>query len=93
MVSMYLLLQDISPRTFVASAALFFGVVNLIKVPYYLYARLLDLQLLWRVAWLAPLLPLGVWVGKWGAGRVDRATFERIIVLLLIVSATLLIVQ
>jgi uncharacterized membrane protein YfcA len=60
-------------------------------VPYYIYGNLFDLQLLWQVLWLAPVVPLGVWAGKWTAARVDKATFEKIIVVLLIISALLLI--
>lgn len=92
-VSMYLLLQDVPPRMFAASSALFFAVVNLIKVPYYVYAQLIDLGRLAQVAWVIPLPPLGVWVGRWGAERIDKATFQKIVLWLLVVTATLLILR
>ena len=91
-VSIYLLMQDIVPGIFVATSALFFLILNWIKVPYYLYARLFDFNRLLGIVWLMPLVPAGVWVGKWAASRVDKLTFERIIVALLVVSAFLLIV-
>lgn len=92
-ISIYLLLQDLPPTVFAASSALFFGVANLIKIPYYYYARLFDWQRLWQVIWLVPLLPLGVWAGKWGATRIDKETFQKIILWLLIISAVLLILR
>lgn len=90
-VSIYLLMQDVTPRVFIATSALFFFILNWIKVPFYLYAELFDLDLLRQIAWLLPLVPLGVVAGRWLAQRVDAATFERIIVILLLVNALVLI--
>lgn len=90
-VSIYLLMQDLMPRVFVATSALFFLILNWIKVPYYLYARLFDFTELLGIVWLMPLVPVGVWVGKWAASRLDKLIFERVIVALLVVSATMLI--
>lgn len=90
-VSIYLLMQEVTPRVFIATSAIFFMLLNWIKVPYYFYARLFDFQLLIRIAWLLPLVPLGVWVGRWAAGKVNKQVFERIIVSLLVVTAILLI--
>lgn len=90
-ISIYLLMQNLTPRTFIATSALFFGILNWIKVPYYFYARLFDFERLQGVLWLLPLLPLGVWLGKWGAEKVSKPVFERIIVVLLAMIALLLI--
>lgn len=90
-VSIYLLMQDVTPRVFIATSALFFLILNWIKVLYYFYAELFDLELLRQIAWLLLLVPLGVVTGRWLISRVDAATFERIIVSLLLISALLLI--
>lgn len=90
-VSIYLLLQDVVPRVFIATSAIFFFMLNWIKVPYYWYADLLDFQLLLGIAWILPLVPLGVWVGRWSASKVDKETFDWIITGLLVVAALLLI--
>jgi hypothetical protein len=90
-VSIYLLLQDVTPRVFIATSAIFFFLLNWIKVPYYWYAGLFNFQLLWQIVWLLPLVPLGVWVGRWGASKVDKETFEWIITGLLVIAALLLI--
>jgi uncharacterized membrane protein YfcA len=90
-VSIYLLMQDVVPSIFIATSALFFMILNWIKVPYYLYARLFDFQQLWRIVWLMPMVPAGVWFGKWATNRVEKLTFERIIIVLLVIAAVLLI--
>ena len=92
-VSIYLLMQDVTPRVFIATSALFFLILNWIKVPYYLYAGLFDFPRLFQVTWLMPFVPLGAWFGRWAADRVSKQTFERVIVGLLAVSAVLLILE
>jgi uncharacterized membrane protein YfcA len=90
-VSIYLLMQGVTPRVFIATSALFFLFLNWIKVPFYLYADLFDVELLRQIACLLPLVPIGVVTGRWLIGRVDAVTFERIIVGLLLINALLLI--
>jgi hypothetical protein len=90
-VSIYLLMQEVAPRVFIATSAIFFLILNWIKVPYYWYAGLFDFGLLRQIAWLLPLVPIGVWVGKWAAGKVNRETFEGVIVALLAITAVMLI--
>jgi len=90
-VSIYLLLQDVTPRVFIATSAIFFFLLNWIKVPYYWYAGLFNFHLLLQIVWLLPLVPLGVWVGRWGASKVEKVTFEQIITGLLVIAALLLI--
>jgi len=90
-ISIYLLLQDVTPRVFIATSALYFMILNWIKVPYYFYAKLFDFQLLWQVAWLLPLVPLGVFIGKKMGDRINKQIYNRIIIILLIVNALMLI--
>lgn len=92
-IAIYLLIQDISPRVFVATAALFFAVLNWIKVPSYFYIGLFDFHLLWQVAWLLPLLPVSVWIGKEIADKVDKIVFDRMIIAILALSAVLLLAR
>lgn len=90
-VSIYLLLQEITPRIFVATSAIFFMILNWIKVPYYYFAGLFNFQLLFQVAWLLPLVPLGVWIGRRFSERIARHVFDNIILALLVISALLLL--
>ena len=90
-ITIYLLMQKVTPSVFIATSAIFFMIVNWIKVPYYLYIGLFDFPRLFSVIWLLPLLPLGVWIGKWAGTRIDKTAFERLVVLLLVVTALMLI--
>jgi uncharacterized membrane protein YfcA len=92
-VSIYLLMQKVTPAVFIATSALFFFILNWIKVPYYFYADLFDFNRLLQLSWLMPLVPAGVWTGRWAAFKVDRLTFERIIVGLLVINAIFLIIE
>ena len=92
-ITMYLLMQNLPPRMFVATSALFFMALNWIKVPTYFYAGLFDFNLLWQVAWLLPLLPLSVWVGKSIATKINKAIFDRIMVFFLALSGILLLLE
>jgi uncharacterized protein len=79
-VSIYLLMQDVEPKVFISTAAIFFALLNWIKIPYYYFANLFDIQQLLSIIWLMPLVPVGVWVGRWIGYRLKKATFERIVV-------------
>lgn len=90
-ISIYLLVNELPPPVYAATSALFFAVLNLIKLPFYILAGLLMPDLLWRTLPLLPLLPLGVWLGKAFAHRMPLATFNRLILGLLLLSAASLL--
>jgi len=90
-ISIYLLLRRVPTHTFNATSALFFAIINWVKVPYYVYAQLFDFQQMRSLIWLLPLLPLGVWGGKLAADKISQKAFERVIIALLVVTALLLI--
>ena len=92
-VAIYLLMQKISPQTFVATMALFFALLNWFKVPSYFFAGLFDFELLGQVIWLLPLLPLSVWIGKNFIVRLNKEMFDRVIIGLLGMSAIFLLVR
>jgi hypothetical protein len=91
-VTIYLLLQDVEPRIFVATSALFFAVLNLLKVPTYLIGGVFSGVPLYLLLLMAPLIPLGVWLGRLLTTQVQPAVFEQLIVALLGLSAILLLV-
>lgn len=90
-VAIYLLMQRVEPRVFVATSAVYFAIISWLKVPYYIYAGVMDLNQVRQVIWLLPLIPVSVWVGRWLATRIDKKTFEKVIMVLLVVSAVLLL--
>jgi uncharacterized membrane protein YfcA len=89
-VGIYLLLQNVQPRVFAATSAIFFLILNYIKVPFYYVADVFNFDLLGQLLWLLPMVPLGVWAGKWLVVRVSKELFDHIILFLLIISAFLL---
>jgi uncharacterized membrane protein YfcA len=85
--SSYLLLQKLKARPFIATSAIYFAILNLIKVPGFLYTGVLDLQLLFSLWWVFPFIPIGIWVARMALTRVSPAAFEWIIIVLLIFSS------
>jgi uncharacterized membrane protein YfcA len=92
-ITIYLVMQNLRPDVFVATAVLFFAVLNWIKVPYYYYAGLFDFSTQLKLIWLTPLVPLGVWLGKLLVDRIDKVWFERVIIILLLISGILLLAE
>lgn len=92
-ISIYLLLQQLPPPNYAATSALFFAILNLIKLPFYGWAGLIDLPMLGRMLWFLPLLPLGVWLGKLFTRKVALKVFENIILVLLFLSAIFLLLR
>lgn len=91
-VVVYLLASRTPPVTYVATTAVFFAIVNWLKVPGYMAAGLLDASLIARLAPLALLTIPGVFVGRMLVERVSRALFDRLVVGLLLVGAVYLLV-
>lgn len=92
-VTIYLLMQHMAPAAFVATSAIFFTVLNWIKVPSYYLSGMFQWDLQLKLAWLLPLVPLGAWVGRRLIHRLDRVFFDRIIIVLLAISGLLLLIR
>jgi hypothetical protein len=90
-ISIYLMLHDVSPRVFIATSVLFYAILNWIKVPYYYFTGMFDFQRLWQIAWVFPIVPFGVWFGRWLVTKVSKNIFDNIILVLLVITALLLI--
>ena len=85
--SSYLLLQKLQARPFIATSAIFFALLNLIKVPGFLYTGILDVPLLLSLWWVFLFIPIGIWVARMTLTRLSPSAFEWIIVALLIFSS------
>lgn len=83
----YLLLQKLQARPFIATTAIFFALLNLIKVPGFVYTGVLDLPLLFSLWWVLLFIPLGIWVARMTITRLSPAAFEWIVIILLILSS------
>ena len=85
--SSYLLLQKLKARPFIATSVLYFAVLNLIKVPGFLYTGVLNVPLLLSLWWVFLFIPVGIWLARLTLTRVSPSAFEWIIVVLLIFSS------
>lgn len=83
----YLLLQKLRARPFIATSAIYFALLNLIKVPGFLYTGVLNLPLLFSLWWVFLFIPVGIWVARITLTRISPSAFEWIIIVLLIFSS------
>lgn len=84
--ALYLIAQKLDKKVFVASSALFFLVLNLLKLPPYVATGLVDGEILRAAVKLAPMVPLGIGVG-WLLNRlIPQKHFVYIVYALLVVA-------
>ncbi len=89
----YMLMQRMSPATFIGTGALYFALVNLIKLPGFISSGVLRPIAFLQIAWAIPLVPLGVWTGRRIISRLDIRAFEKLILLLLTIAGVFLLVR
>jgi uncharacterized membrane protein YfcA len=83
----YLLLQKLQARPFIATTAIYFALLNIIKVPGFLYTGVLNLPVLFSLWWVFPFIPVGIWVARRTLTRLSPTAFEWIIIVLLVFSS------
>lgn len=89
--AIYLLPQRLDKRVMVGTTVVFFAIINAVKLVPYSWLGLFDAANLATSLVLAPLAPLGIWLGVVLAGRLSQDLFYRICYgLLLVVGAKLL---
>lgn len=74
----YLIPQRLDKVTYVATVNLFFMIMNAVKLVPYAGLGQLSTSNLGTSLLLAPIVPIGVWIGLWAQGKVDQAKFYRI---------------
>ncbi|HYC38392.1 MAG TPA: sulfite exporter TauE/SafE family protein [Usitatibacter sp.] len=90
-ISIYLLPQQLEKSVMVGTTVIFFAVINAVKVVPYAWLGLFDARNLATSAVLAPLAPVGIWLGITLMRRLSQETFYRVCyALLLVVGAKLL---
>ncbi|MFV0258039.1 MAG: sulfite exporter TauE/SafE family protein [Acidimicrobiales bacterium] len=92
-IAIYLLAIRTPSTVYVATSALFFAVINWLKVPGYLAAGLFDPALLIRTAPAALLIPPSVVIGRWAVHRLSQRSFDRMVLASLLVGAVLLVLE
>lgn len=89
--TLYLLGFQLQKMSFVGTAAWFFFLVNLFKVPFSYQLGLMDAGSLTMNLWLAPLVVAGVITGKWLLGYVSQRLFENLMLWFAIAAAIRLV--
>lgn len=84
--NMYLLTRGLTKEQFVATGAWFFFIVNIAKVPVYIWFGLFSAESLTFDAMMAPLVIAGGFAGLWLIHRVPQRVFEWLVVVLTTVS-------
>ena len=89
--SAYFLASRLPVSAFLGTAAWFFLMVNLIKLPVTIGLGLLGGDELLTVLPLLPGVVLGAWLGRRGVALIDRSVFEAVVAVLTFVSAVALL--
>ncbi|MFE1646782.1 sulfite exporter TauE/SafE family protein [Microbacterium sp. P01] len=90
--SMYFLAARFEVKEFLGTAAWFFALVNLTKVPFSVGLGLITVPEVLMDLALVPAVVAGALLGRWLAGRIDQKLFERLVIILTIVGAVYLLV-
>ncbi|UCM88967.1 sulfite exporter TauE/SafE family protein [Streptomyces marincola] len=85
--SLYLLAAGYAMLTFLGTAAWFFLIVNLFKVPFSAGLGLITADSLALNAALLPALLLGAFIGRAGVKRLDQKKFERLVLAFTVVAS------
>lgn len=83
----YFLMQKVTPRVFIGTTTLYFSIVNAMKLPGILLSGLLSVDILLQIAWVIPIIFIGVWVGKYAVIHMDPKWFENMMLVMLIFVA------
>nr|WP_159500684.1 sulfite exporter TauE/SafE family protein [Microbacterium sp. 18062] len=90
--SMYFIAARFEVKRFLGTAAWFFALVNLSKLPFSIGLGLITPPGLLLDLVLVPLVVLGALAGRWLAGRLDQRLFERLVIGFTVVGAVYLLV-
>lgn len=88
---MYLLPQRIDKMLLAGTTVVYFALVNLVKLPPYIWFGQIDAQNLSQALVLAPLAPLGIWIGYWLTKRMDGKRFYQLSHWLLLLAGAKLV--
>lgn len=89
----YMLLQKkMDAVVFIGTTTLLFTLVNLLKVPLYFQQHLFSMERIVSVIWALPIVVIGVWLGRKAVNYIDQQTFERVMMVLLVLAVILLFV-
>jgi hypothetical protein len=88
--NLYLLSKRLPKEEFVATGAWFFFIVNLTKVPIYIWYELFSARSLAFNALMAPAVLAGALTGRWIIHHIPQRVFEALVIVLTAISTLLL---
>ena len=92
LMAIYLVAMRLPKLQFVGTAAVFFMVLNLFKVPFMVKLGLITAQSFEFNLMLAPAVLLGAFAGRWLLMRINQQLFENLVLALSAIAGVLLIV-
>ena len=92
LMAIYLVAMRLPKMQFVGTAAVFFMVLNLFKVPFMVKLGLITAQSFEFNLMLAPAVLLGAFAGRWLLMRINQQLFENLVLALSAIAGVLLIV-
>ena len=92
LMAIYLVAMRLPKMQFVGTAAVFFMVLNLFKVPFMVKLGLITAQSFEFNLMLAPAVVLGAFAGRWLLMRINQRVFENLVLGLSAIAGVLLIV-
>lgn len=90
--SMYFLAARFSIKEFLGTAAWFYAIVNLTKLPFSIGLGLITAPGLLLDLLLIPAVIVGALLGRWLAGRMNQKIFDRLVIVLTVAGALYLLV-
>ncbi|MDQ4214854.1 sulfite exporter TauE/SafE family protein [Microbacterium capsulatum] len=90
--SLYFLAMRTPVNVFLGTAAWFFAIVNLVKVPVLVGLGLITAPVLLLDAVLVPMVVLGALFGRWLIPRIHQGVFDRIVLMLTVLGAAYLLI-
>jgi uncharacterized membrane protein YfcA len=91
--AIYLLSRGLSKKEFVGTGAWFYFIVNLLKIPFYVYDKMITQATLTFNAWALPVILVGVFLGFKALPRVPRKWFDGAILVLAFFAALRLVLS
>ncbi len=92
-VSLYMFALGMGKTLFVGTVAWAFTLINLTKLPFYIGIGLIEWEVLRFDVFLVPLIPVGSYLGHWMHHRISEYWFNRVIMVLTLISGIQLILN
>ncbi len=90
-VSLFLIPQRMPKEIYVGTTVLVFTCINWIKMPFFVWQRIITWETVLTGAYYLPLIPLGVWFGIWLNRKCSERVFLRLVYLFTFVAGLQLI--